>query len=509
MAQTPLQHKLSHFPNDLFVSSRFQYWLYPGNPFSLDVAFNANETRIEASRFLIQAINITDTNHEKQMVKDLRDICKDSPINITIFHPYFVFFDQFELVRPTSIQCMVIGAIIMMIISFIFIPNILCSIWITFSIISIEVGVVGYMSLWDVNLDSISMINLIMCIGFSIDFTAHICYVYMSSRCKKPKNRVREALYSLGLPIVQGSVSTILAVVPLLLAESYIFLVFFKMVFLVIFFGAMHGLFLLPVMLSLFGPNSCSSVDNVDSEDGIVFQYNENTTHPRRLTHASSPNGVYTSRQFPAEFEGLEEKDLGIGTSSEDSSENSSSKSQRRKAMDDESVKRRYEMGWRKSSQSITASSPCTFSPALDLYGNRFEDFWNSTDNITNTRRDSHERSRNDRQVFSERNSRGPLGVEYPGNDRKTIPDTIVLSNKSRDSHEWSRSDLKKFSEMSNEERLAWNICLVPNALSIKDYDRANDNIHYYDYNQKRKTSNESTDKEAPRKSVKTRRNIV
>lgn len=175
------------------------------------------------------------------MVKDLRGICKNAPINITIFHPYFVFFDQFELVRPTSVQCMVIGAIIMMIISFIFIPNVLCSIWITFSVISIEVGVVGYMSLWDVNLDSISMINLIMCIGFSIDFTAHICYVYMSSKCKLPKDRVREALYSLGLPIVQGSVSTILGVVALLLAESYIFLVFFKMVFLVIFFGAMHG----------------------------------------------------------------------------------------------------------------------------------------------------------------------------------------------------------------------------------------------------------------------------
>ncbi|XP_070144524.1 uncharacterized protein [Drosophila kikkawai] len=29
------------------------------------------------------------------------------------------------------------------------------------------------------------------------------------------------------------------------------------MVFLVIFFGAMHGLFLLPVLLSLFGPGSC------------------------------------------------------------------------------------------------------------------------------------------------------------------------------------------------------------------------------------------------------------
>lgn len=341
--------------------------------------FNEDHSRILASRFLIQAINITDTNHEKQMVKDLRAICKDSLVNMTIFHPYFVFFDQFELVRPTSIQCMVIGALIMMIISFIFIPNVLCSIWITFSIISIEIGVVGYMSLWNVNLDSISMINLIMCIGFSIDFTAHICYCYMSSKCELPSERVREALYSLGLPIVQGSVSTILGVIALLLAQSYIFLVFFKMVFLVIFFGAMHGLFLLPVMLSLFGPNSCSgSLDDSLSADGAVYGYkkkNDSKTIPFGIIHpqftSSSPNAIYSGNQFlnscNFKFSSVEEKDLGIGTSSEDSSEKSSSKSQTQEALDDENVKRRYEMGWRKSSSNSAMLSACTFQPNIDM----------------------------------------------------------------------------------------------------------------------------------------------
>ena len=398
------------------------------------------------------------------MVRDLREICKSAPINITIFHPYFVFFDQFELVRPTSVQCMIIGALIMMVISFIFIPNVLCSIWITFSIISIEIGVVGYMSLWDVNLDSISMINLIMCIGFSIDFTAHICYVYMSSRCKLPKDRVREALYSLGLPIVQGSVSTILGVVALLLAESYIFLVFFKMVFLVIFFGAMHGLFLLPVMLSLFGPNSCSKLDDNHSDDGIMFQYKDKKDgkmiHPFTITHphlmaASSPNGIYTSKQFlnSTNFKfSSDEKDLGIGTPSEDSSENSSSKSQRRKAFDDENVKRRYELGWRKSSQTISSASPCTFQPELDIYGNKYEDFWNSAENITNSKRDKS--SEDEKNVRKKQNVANPYDSDH-----------------------------------KNEKKL-----------------------YYYDHNQKRKHSDESykhSDKETPRKYITTRRNIV
>lgn len=178
--------------------------MFPENEYYPDVRFNENKTKIIATRFLIQALNITDTNHEKVMVKDLRKIVSDSPLNASIFHPYFVFFDQFELVRPTSVQSMIVGAAIMMLISFIFIPNILCSLWVAFSIVSIEIGVAGYMALWDVNLDSISMINLIMCIGFSIDFTAHICYTYMTSKSNSSDERVREALYSLGMPIFQG-----------------------------------------------------------------------------------------------------------------------------------------------------------------------------------------------------------------------------------------------------------------------------------------------------------------
>ena len=60
--------------------------------------------------------------------------------------------------------------------------NKICLLWVAFSIVSIEVGVVGFMTLWDVNLDSISMINLIMCIGFSVDFSAHISYHFMSRK---------------------------------------------------------------------------------------------------------------------------------------------------------------------------------------------------------------------------------------------------------------------------------------------------------------------------------------
>ncbi|XP_015116458.1 patched domain-containing protein 3 [Diachasma alloeum] len=334
-----------------FIKALRTYW-----PTSIpDVHLDNSEEHIIASRFLIQAVNISGTNQEKDMVRELRQICSQSPLNASVFHPYFVFFDQFELVLPTTIQCMVFGALIMMVISFIFIPNILCCLWVAFCIVSIEIGVAGYMALWDVNLDSISMINLIMCIGFSVDFTAHICYAYMSSKEKRPDDRVRECLYSLGLPIIQGAASTILGLLALILAGTYIFLVFFKMVFLVIFLGALHGLLLLPVLLSIFGPGSCTNHDKEEQEARMRAMQQLDVSklpipyvipHPTLFYHQ---NGGKLIQGSPTTSLGnFEERDPGLGTSEDSNSTESGSSQSRRRQRDEEQSQRRYD-GWRRS----------------------------------------------------------------------------------------------------------------------------------------------------------------
>ncbi|KAL3267815.1 hypothetical protein HHI36_006947 [Cryptolaemus montrouzieri] len=358
-----------------------ELWLPPTSAFSLDVKFDDSGENILAMRFLVQAVNISGTEHEKEMVGALRRIVKESSLNATIFHPYFVFFDQFELVRPMSIQNMLLGGVIMMIVSFIFIPNFLCSFWVAISIISIEIGVVGYMALWHVNLDSISMINLIMCIGFSVDFTAHICYAYMSSKAKSPDQRVRECLYALGLPILQGSISTILGMMALILANNYIFAVFFKMVFLVVFFGAMHGLFLLPVLLSLFGPGSWSCCRNQEEEDIKMSNVEKSLPHPYCIPHpqfklnSGNLGNTLKNQKLPTlekysnkNYKGYDvDKDLGLGTSEENSSESSSNHSNKKAVIDKQPSNRKYEDSWRNNPE--VSSSQFHSSQVLDIFG--------------------------------------------------------------------------------------------------------------------------------------------
>ncbi len=240
---------------DLNISSQavfrthFSHFLELNSMFKQDINWTA-ENEIQASRFFIQTLNKTTMT---DMMTGLRRTAEECPVELLVYHPAFIYFDQYTVIMDNTIQTILVAVIVMLAISLVLIPNPLCSIWVAFAICSVIVGVTGFMALWGVNLDSISMINLVMCIGFSVDFSAHISYSFVSSHRSDVNEKAIDALVRLGYPIVQGAMSTILGVVVLSMSGSYIFRTFFKIVFLVITFGLLHGLVFIPVFLTLFG----------------------------------------------------------------------------------------------------------------------------------------------------------------------------------------------------------------------------------------------------------------
>ncbi|KHJ84266.1 hypothetical protein OESDEN_16023 [Oesophagostomum dentatum] len=108
------------------------------------------------------------------------------------------------------------------------------------------------MTFWNVRLDFISMVTIVMSIGFCVDFAAHLAYNFAKGKNLPPSERMRNALYAVGAPILQSATSTILGVSFLASAESYVFRSFLKTIFLVILLGVLHGLVILPVLLTMF-----------------------------------------------------------------------------------------------------------------------------------------------------------------------------------------------------------------------------------------------------------------
>ncbi|VDN05521.1 unnamed protein product [Thelazia callipaeda] len=165
--------------------------------------------------------------------------------------------DQLNIILPNTLQNDSIAVIVLVIISLLFIPGPLCTLWIFIAIITMDIGVIGYLSLWSVKLDPISMVTMIMAIGFSIEYCAHITYGFVCNpKDLSPVDRCIEVMEKLACPIISGSLSTILGVMVLAFINSYMVLVFFKTIFLVITIGVFHALILLPIILSITAPTN-------------------------------------------------------------------------------------------------------------------------------------------------------------------------------------------------------------------------------------------------------------
>lgn len=267
--------------------------------FKQDVNFTNNS--IHASRFFIQTVNISTALDEMNMLNKLRDTAQRCPVPLLVYHPAFIYHDQYAVIVSNTIQNITVTTAVMLIISLLLIPNPLCSLWVTFSIASVIVGVTGFMALWDVNLDTISMIILVVCIGFSVDFSAHISYAFVSNKKPSANEKAVEALFNLGYPILQGAVSTILGVVVLSASKNYIFRTFFKIMFLVIFFGLIHGLSFIPVFLTFFDmcsgtPAKISGKNKADEE--VMKNSHTNNIHPKTKDDEIKELRVYDNHTF-------------------------------------------------------------------------------------------------------------------------------------------------------------------------------------------------------------------
>jgi len=82
--------------------------------------------------------------------------------------------------------------------------------------------------------------------------------------------RATETLADIGASVLNGALSTFLAVAVLLFSSSYVFKTLAIQFALTVALGMMHGLVLLPVLLSIFGPKPFASAEPVKiKKDGI------------------------------------------------------------------------------------------------------------------------------------------------------------------------------------------------------------------------------------------------
>lgn len=114
-----------------------------------------------------------------QALKDIQAITNRGPVDSYSFNPlyynyetYVVFFEETALT-----VCIALIAVFVVILSVT--ANVHVTFFVLLCVVLVDVFLFALLAAWDVTMNSISIINIILAIGLAVDYSCHIGHAYL------------------------------------------------------------------------------------------------------------------------------------------------------------------------------------------------------------------------------------------------------------------------------------------------------------------------------------------
>jgi len=183
----------------------------------------------------------------------------------------YIPWETNKVISEELIRNILLAGLCVFIVTLFLISNILTSLLVLICVVVSLVDLAGYMHFWGLTIDTVTTIIMVLAIGLTVDYSAHIGHGFMAARNGNKNARMQHALDEISPAVFHGGFSTLLAFLLLAASESYVFITFFKVFFMTVLFGMFHGLFFLPVALSLIGPNPYAAHYDDDVADDVTY----------------------------------------------------------------------------------------------------------------------------------------------------------------------------------------------------------------------------------------------
>lgn len=166
---------------------------------------------------------------------------------------------MFQITQRTLVRSMFVGIGVMLVVAVVVLTiatmNWLVAVLATVCITGILATLLGVIRLLGWELGITESVGVVISVGYSFDYVAHIATAYVESRSTTRDERTRDALTDLGVSIFFGAVSTLLAGFMLFPAIITFFVKFAGLIVTTVILSLTWALCFFPALLLIAGPN--------------------------------------------------------------------------------------------------------------------------------------------------------------------------------------------------------------------------------------------------------------
>jgi len=219
---------------------------------------DVGRNNLKSTTFNCEFENLDSSQDQVEAMNSIRKRVDSLQIGAFGFTFTFINYETFKILEEELFINIGLSLGAVLIIMLITLANLIMAFLVLLMVGMTIVDVMGVMFAWGLYIDTVTVVNLVLAVGLAVDYSAHVAHAFLVERAEDEGGsrlaRAKITVGSIGAAVANGGFSTFLAVALLGASQSYIFRVFFQQFFSITIFGLAHGLMLLPVLCSIFGP---------------------------------------------------------------------------------------------------------------------------------------------------------------------------------------------------------------------------------------------------------------
>ena len=176
-----------------------------------DIVFDKQQQKIISSRIIVFS---SEDDHPLQRKEELLSLRKELKrnLNVSLYAVSLahIYIEQFVVILHDTIRNTAISSATILLITLPYLINPLITFAVFSSFVSLIFELLGIMYVWGVALNSLSMIIIVMAMGFAVDYSAHIAHAFAVSSEPLSIERMTEVMNTIGSSVLCGGILSFL-----------------------------------------------------------------------------------------------------------------------------------------------------------------------------------------------------------------------------------------------------------------------------------------------------------